>query len=487
MAAPDDQVSGISPAHAGFALLFGGVLGLALWKFGNPVILDARFTTPQSLGESQPWPPRWGLWCLLPVALLGLGPAWARRFRVFASPWLWALPLAWFAWQLAAAARSVDGTLTALTLPQLGGCLLCYFLGLWGLGTDRAFRLLLIGLLAAFAVCLVRASHQQFFEFPQDKRTLLEGERTGWTNFAPEAIAQMKSDGVIITTNGLDKLSPMIRQKYDKARAYGTLIYPNGLAGAVLLLLPVTLTAAVAGTRGFRPLTRYGAIGLAVFLGLGSLLWSGSKSGWLIALGVAGVAAFRRPWPVRWKWAGFLVLMVLGLTAFGLRFRQYFASGATSVGARFDYWRAASRNTSEHPWFGSGPGTFQRPYARLNRPESEMARLAHNDYLEQFSDSGIPGGVTYVAWIALLLATIGRQAWREPQPLRFAVFLGLLGWFVQGFTEFGLYIPALAWPAFALAGSLLNPSQAAVRKAEQVFGAVGHAPTRTSPASARRG
>jgi len=169
-----------------------------------------------------------------------------------------------------------------------------------------------------------------------------------------------------------------------------------------------------------------------------------------------GVMSFRRNWPARWKWAVLVLVLAVGLTAFGLRFRHYFASGATSVGARFDYWRAAGMNTLDHPLLGSGPGTFQRPYARLKRPESEMARLTHNDYLEQFTDSGVFGGLTYLAWIGLILATIGRRTWREAQPVGLAVFIGLLGWWVQGFSEFGLYIPALAWPAFALAGAMLK-------------------------------
>jgi hypothetical protein len=38
---------------------------------------------------------------------------------------------------------------------------------------------------------------------------------------------------------------------------------------------------------------------------------------------------------------------------------------------------------------------------------------------------------------------------------RFGVWLGLLGWFVQGLFEFGLYVPGSAWIAFALLGSLL--------------------------------
>jgi hypothetical protein len=39
--------------------------------------------------------------------------------------------------------------------------------------------------------------------------------------------------------------------------------------------------------------------------------------------------------------------------------------------------------------------------------------------------------------------------------MTFALFAGLLGWFVQGLGEFGLYVPALAWTAFTLLGYLL--------------------------------
>lgn len=87
-----------------------------------------------------------------------------------------------------------------------------------------------------------------------------------------------------------------------------------------------------------------------------------------------------------------------------------------------------------------------------------MARLTHNDYLEQFSDSGIAGGIFYAAWIVTALAIPGRRLWKSGSPLTFAIFIGLLGWFAQGIGEFGLYVPALAWTAFTLLGCLLGLS-----------------------------
>jgi hypothetical protein len=444
-----------------FALAFGLFLGLAIVKFGNPVILDQKIDPPASLFDAwtNPWPTHWGNWLLALLAAVGAWLAVTARMRWPGGRWLWALPLLWFGWQVVSATQTADRTLTETTLWHFAGCLACYFLGAVALGHERASRWLLAGVLAAFAFCLVRAANQRLVEFPQERQMLLEGERTGWTNFAPDVFQQMKHDGVVITTNGADVANRLIVAKLAKGRVHGTLVYPNALAGVVLLLWPLAIVLAVNGTRRLLPTTRAVVIALTLFLGGAGLFWTGSKSGWLIGLAMGAVWLFRLDWPARWKWIALVAVAAIGLAAFAFRFHGYFAAGATSVGARFDYWRAAARITIEHPLLGTGPGTFQRPYARLKSPYAEMARLAHNDYLEQFSDSGIIGGITYAAWIVLSLATVGRRVWRCGDLLSFAAFVGLTGWFVQGFSEFGLYVPALAWTAFTLLGWLVAASE----------------------------
>jgi O-antigen ligase len=126
------------------------------------------------------------------------------------------------------------------------------------------------------------------------------------------------------------------------------------------------------------------------------------------------------------------------------------------VGARFDYWQAAIQSTKAKPLFGSGPGTFLIAYQAVKKPESEMSRLTHNDYLQQASDSGIVGFASYLAF-ALSVLVGGYARPQDPEGiLRFSVWLGFLGWALQGLMEFGLYIPAMAWTAFGLAGWLLG-------------------------------
>jgi hypothetical protein len=451
---PENKITGTRL----YALGFGLFLGLAILKFGNPVILDQKITPPVSPSEfwTYAWPTHWGNWILLPLALAGAALAFIGKPRWLSKRWLWALPLLWFGWQLLSATQSVDGNLTATTLWQFAGCLACYFLGALVLGRERAMHWLLAGVLAAFAFCLIRGINQRVFEFPQSRQLLLEGERAGWTNIPPAMFAEMKHDRVVITTNGVDVPNPVILAKFAKGRVNGTLVYPNALAGLILLLLPVSLVLAFNSTKRLRPPIRGAVIALAVFLGGSAFFWTGSKLGWLIAMAIGSAWLFRLQWPMRLKLATLTGILLIGLVIFAVRFHSYFAGGATSVGARFDYWRAAVETTVDHPLFGTGPGTFQRPYERLKSPKAEMARLVHNDYLEQFSDSGIAGGVLYAAWIVLSLATIGRRVWRSGDPMTFALFAGLLGWFVQGLGEFGLYIPALAWTAFTFLGCLLG-------------------------------
>jgi putative inorganic carbon (HCO3(-)) transporter len=238
-------------------------------------------------------------------------------------------------------------------------------------------------------------------------------------------------------------------------RIFSTLFYPNTLAGVLLLLLPASL--ATIGLQRER-LTAGARALLAGLLGLGALgclYWSKSKGGWLLMLILGLVALLRMRFAQRTKTILVGAILVVGLAGFALRFAGYFQKGATSAVARGDYWRAAAQTALANPVFGTGPGTFAIPYKQIKKPESEMTRMVHNDYLQQASDSGLVGGAAYLVFIAGTLWA----GWRKLAPrdnwLMFSVWLGLLGWSLQSLMEFGLYIPAVAWPAFTLMGWLL--------------------------------
>jgi putative inorganic carbon (HCO3(-)) transporter len=421
-----------------FAGPFGALLGLALLKFGNPVILEGQVEWPDELLKwiIDPWPMVVGYWLLAAVVVMGLAVA---RWRVDAPRWLVVLPLAWLVWEVVAGTQTVKAVLTRATLAHFASCVVCFYLGLFALSRVRRLGLFWTGLLAGFALVLVYGFQQHFGG--------LEETRRYFHLYHPDTAGYPKEY--------LDRM--------DSNRIFASLIYANALAGVILMLLPMTLgvigslrTQLTLGARLF-------LMAVAGVAGLACLYWSGSKGGWLLMLLTGLVAALFLPVKRQFKVILVGTALALGLAGFFVKYSGFFRKGAPSVVARFDYWTAAGQIIADKPVFGSGPGTFAVAYAKVKKPEWEMARLTHNDYLEQASDSGVPGMVLYTALVAGTLICTGRRAHQDW--LRRAVWLGVLGWGLQSFVEFGLYIPAIAWPAFTFMGWLLgqgaNPSTAA--------------------------
>jgi O-antigen ligase len=415
-----------------FAGLFGLLLGVGLLKFGNPVILDRLVETPRSLEEWQAfaWPIRFGFLGLGLVAAVG---AWhiRSRWRPIAPTWIVALLGGWIVWQMVATLASQDRAISRMILAHFMGCLTCFLLGHLALSRVSQPRTFWLCLTAGLIGVLGMAMQQHFGGLEATRRMILQGPQAA--SLSPEYLARIQSN-----------------------RVFSTLVYPNALAGVILLLLPAACWIAWEfgsrwGRRGSWILA-----GALLGSGLAVLVWSGSKAGWLIAMGIVVLLLFLLgPWSLRTKVVTASLFAVIGLTAFTFVFREKLSRGATSVSARLDYWTAAVEGFRERPLLGHGPGLFKRVYAERKRPESEMAQLTHNDYLQQATDSGLPGFLAYMGFVAGSLVYLYRQRCRWSSPLGFAVWLGLLGWFLQGFVEFGLYIPASAWCAFALLGWLL--------------------------------
>ena len=97
-------------------------------------------------------------------------------------------------------------------------------------------------------------------------------------------------------------------------------------------------------------------------------------------------------------------------------------------------------------------------YQRRKPPEAEPAKLAHNDYLQQGSDSGVVGLCSYLVLVAGSLLVLYRRLRSNQQWDLFAIWLGVVGLAVQEMVEFSLYIPALAWPFFLFLGWLWSAS-----------------------------
>ena len=460
-----------------FLILTGIWLFTALLLFGNPVILDYLHpvkdigiptqsigVTPEDDSNARPY---LGILAVLGLAyVLGFSRLAKPKFQLPAALPLWIawLPLGWFGWQLASLLQTVDRETSMATVIHFGSCVAAFYLGLFVLARMRSARLVLWGAALGLMANLLDASREHFGGLEQTRRSIINQIDSGKLDPAKVAphLREEKKDFPPEVAQQIEKLpaetAAKIRQfpvemvkRWYSPRLFGHMFYPNALAGVILLLLPVSL-ALLLGQARWGPLRFVLALGLAG-VGLGCLYWSGSKAGWLIAMVLLGVWLLHFPFSTKLKIGLASAAMVIGLTGFAVKYADYFDKGATSVGARFGYWSAAVKTAADEPLLGSGPGTFQVAYKRHRPPEAEPTRLTHNDYLQQASDSGVPGFLLYMAFFGGATWVLARR--RMMEPVHVAMRLGLLTWMLQGVVEFGLYIPALAWPAWLMLGWLL--------------------------------
>ena len=412
--------------------MYGAFLGLSLIKLGNPVILDRMVQSPGSLMELvfNSWPVSWGYWALAASLLIAIPSIRSRgkpRSRGNLALATILLPIMWLGWQIVAASQSIEPRLSSPTVVHFGCCVLSFYLGWSALSHGAPVKWFWLLMLLSFAWVLWIGFGQHFGGLEQTRRMMAEG--SDWQQLPPEYVKRIQS-----------------------GRIFSTFIYPNALAGAVLLLLPALTAFVWTRTRRLSNIPRGILTGLLVYSGLACLVWSGSKSGWLIGLVIGTAILLRLGIGRKAKWLAVAALLLVGVGWLLTRHHDYFHRGATSVGARFDYWNAAWRIAEANPVFGTGPGTFSVPYGKLKQPESEMTRLVHNDFLEQASDSGWMGFLLYFAFTVMSLALLYPKV--SGDTLLFGVWLGTLGFALQGMVEFGLYIPALAWTGFSFLGWL---------------------------------
>ena len=460
-----------------FLILTGIWLFTALFLFGNPVILD-YLHPPKNIGiptesigvtpgDDSNARPYLGILAVLGLAcVLGFSRLAKPKFQLPAAlpRWIVWLPLGWFGWQLASLFQTVDRAMSMATVIHFGSCVAAFYLGLFVLARMRLAKLALWGAALGLMANLLDASLEQFGGLEETRRGIIAQIDSG--KLDPAKVApHLKNEGKVLppeVAQQIDQLPPataakvrqfpveMVKRWYSP-RLYGHMFYPNALAGVILLLLPVSL-ALLLGQARWGPFRIVLALGLAG-IGLGCLYWSGSKAGWLIALVLFGAWLLHFPFSTKLKIGLAGAAMLIGLAGFAVKYADYFDKGATSVGARFGYWSAAAKTAAEEPFLGSGPGTFKIAYQRHRPPEAEPTRLTHNDYLQQASDSGVPGFLLYMVFFGGATWVLVRR--RMEEPVHVAMRLGLLAWVLQGVVEFGLYIPALAWPAWLMLGWLL--------------------------------
>lgn len=190
----------------------------------------------------------------------------------------------------------------------------------------------------------------------------------------------------------------MLGQTAAGIRPHAMLLNPNSAAGFLNFLWP----AAAVGWLNHEdsPIRRYGYLA-AVFFMVFALAIDGSRGaliGSLTGLTIivlVGLALIGTRRSTAMLIGTFLVALLSanavgtgGLTSSAITMTDPGLAGAS----RFTIWSAAWEMIQDHPWLGYGPGVFWLAYrAYRHTSDGSGGYFVHNDYMEWWIDSGLPG------------------------------------------------------------------------------------------------
>ena len=120
---------------------------------------------------------------------------------------------------------------------------------------------------------------------------------------------------------------------------------------------------------------------------------------------------------------------------------------------------------------GSGIGSFERVYRMKEDPQAIDPTIfvnhAHDDYLELLIETGIPGMllvVAFLAWFGLMCVRLWRGAGRDPFAFAGAIAAGVI--MVHSLVDFPLRTSAIAATLAMALAMLVKPRRSAASEKE---------------------
>ena len=207
-----------------------------------------------------------------------------------------------------------------------------------------------------------------------------------------------------------------------------------------------------------------------LFVSLAAMSMTGSRAGVvlsLITLVIAFAMFFYRDQPRR---SGVFVVLGAG-AAVGLVLFQVMGAGVSARlglegladGGRLETYRSTLRMIGDHPWFGTGLGTFAWSFPAYRSANVSMWGiwdLAHNTILELAAELGLPfAGLVVIAWIVVLAVLVrGVRIRRRDTIVPVAALSVAVLALMHSLIDFSLQIPGYAIVVFALLGAGLSQS-----------------------------
>lgn len=242
----------------------------------------------------------------------------------------------------------------------------------------------------------------------------------------------------------------------ERARKY-SLSTANGLASTLNLMI----SKGSSGTK----------IAFALlFLCLAAMFMTGSRAGIVLSLFAMVLAIVLRFYQNLTRRRGvltaalggvFISLLLLQLMGAGVN--SHFDADGLSDEGRFETYRATWRMIANHPWFGTGLGTFAWGFPAYRSSAVSVWGVwdkAHNTLFEIAAEMGLPLASLVVAGWCIVLGFLvrGIVKRRRDRVIPVAAFSVAILSVLHSLIDFSLQIPGYAIVVFALAGAGLSQS-----------------------------
>ncbi|MDD5644823.1 MAG: O-antigen ligase family protein [bacterium] len=290
----------------------------------------------------------------------------------------------------------------------------------------------------------------------------------------------------IVKTGLSEHLSSSLLGRLSRNRVFSLFVYPNALAGFLLMTFPVVLSVFIKTVRekSFRkysnivifssvcsllfavymhkPMLFFPALAGIILSPLTSAvtLYLTFSKGGLLAFSVTVFlylvfSFFRFGNKLRAKaFSSALALVIIAvLLSSALLFQKYkgdsLSAPLPSAKVRVDYWKAGWGMLKDNPFLGVGSGAFGAFYPKYKLAGAQETQMAHNDYVQVAAETGLIGFGLYVAALALILFNMSKKCLYSDSSgsdtyLMFGIFMGITGILIDSLWEFVLYIPGIS-------------------------------------------
>jgi len=243
----------------------------------------------------------------------------------------------------------------------------------------------------------------------------------------------------------------------------------NHMAGYLEMTLPLALCMAVYAASHFR---RFILLYIAC-IQAGALTLTLSRGGWIGFSGslvlIATMLPFLSRRSHRKTWTLSVVTALAALTVIILSSTPAverlltLGNGSQTPGmtVRIYIWQSVLHMIQDHPFLGTGPGTFALIFTQYQPPGLvQQFFMAHNDYLHLIAETGLPAALLMV-WTLWVLFRTGAARLKHPsrriRSWTLGAMAGITAILIHSICDFNLHIPANALLFMVLGAVVCGP------------------------------